>query len=180
MVAFYWIIKKQVWIIINGLLFLTVKLSRKKQSNETRLSYKNTYGKRIWFKCTISMYYFKRIGIISCSIYPHFFHYMNCSKNHLQSLLSSTLPCLSSSAIQKMFNKTKQKGHTCLKNLQHSPEWENHREEEQICFNIFAAFSRIIRTKKGRTSDWKNWFHYIKWQKHKIRTHCRLQKLTPF
>ena len=56
--------KKKVWS-INGPLFLTVKLSGKKQSNETRLFYKNTYGRRMWFKCTISMYYFKRIGILS-------------------------------------------------------------------------------------------------------------------
>ena len=56
--------KKQVWS-LNGPLFLTVKLSGKKQSNETRFFYKDTYGIRMWFKCTISMYYFKRIGILS-------------------------------------------------------------------------------------------------------------------
>ena len=38
--------KKQVWS-INGPPFVTVKLSGKKQSNETRLSYKNTYGRRM-------------------------------------------------------------------------------------------------------------------------------------
>ena len=116
----------------------------------------------------------------TCNIHPHFLHYMNCSKNYLKSLLSSTLSCLSSGTIQEKSNKPKQKGHTCLKSLQHSPEWQNHRKEEQICFNIFAAFFRMIKTQKRRTSDWKNWFHYIKWQKHKIRTHCCLQKLTPF
>ena len=47
-------------------------------------------------------------------------------------------------------------------------------------FSIFAAFSRMIKTQKRRTSDWRKWFHYIKWQKHKIRAHCCLQKLTPF
>ena len=121
-----------------------------------------------------------RYSFKKCSIYPHFLHYMNCSKNHLKSILSSTLSCLSSSATQEKSNKGKQKGHTCLKNLQHSPEWQNHRKEEQICFSIFATFSRMIKTQKRRTSDWKNWFHYIKWQKHKIRTHCCLQKLAPF
>ena len=121
-----------------------------------------------------------RYSFKKCSIYPHFLHYINCSKNHLKSILSSTLSCLSSSATQEKSNKGKQKGHTCLKNLQHSPEWQNHRKEEQICFSIFAAFSRMIKTQKRITSDWKNWFHYIKWQKHKIRTHCCLQKLTPF
>ena len=121
-----------------------------------------------------------RYSFKKCSIYPHFLHYINCSKNHLKSILSSTLSCLSSSATQEKSNKGKQKGHTCLKNLQHSPEWQNHRKEEQICFSIFAAFSRMIKTQKRRASDWKDWFHYIKWQKHKIRTHCCLQKLTPF
>ena len=121
-----------------------------------------------------------RYSFKKCSIYPHFLHYMNCSKNHLKSILSSTLSCLSSSATQEKSNKGKQKGHTCLKNLQHSPEWQNHRKEEQICFNMFAAFSKMIKTQKRRTSDWKNWFHYIKQQKQKINTHCWLQKLAPF
>ena len=92
---------------------------------------------------------------------------MNCSKNHLKSILSSTISCLSSNATQEKSNKGKQKGHTCFKNLQHSPEWQNTRKEEQTCFSIFAAFSRMIKTQKRRTSDWKNWSHYIKWQKHK-------------
>ena len=56
--------KKQVWS-LNGPLFLTVKLSGRKQSNETRLFYKDTNGIRMWFKCTISMYYFNGIGILS-------------------------------------------------------------------------------------------------------------------
>ena len=56
--------KKQIWS-INEPIFLTVKLSGKKQSNETRLFCKDTYGKRMWFKCAIPMYYFKRIGILS-------------------------------------------------------------------------------------------------------------------
>ena len=137
------------------------------------------YGRRIWFKCTISMYYFKRIGTLSknalftpifCIIY----------KNHLKSILLSTLSCLSSSATQEKPNIGKQKGHSWLKNLQHSPEWQNYRKEKQIYFSIFAAFSRIIKTQKRRTSDWKNWFYYIKWQKHKIRSHCFLQKLIEY
>ena len=97
---------------------------------------------------------------------------MNCSKNHLKSLLSSTLSCLSSSTIQEKCNTPKQKGGTCLRNLQHSPKRQNRRKEEQICFNIFAAFSTIIKTQKRRTSDWKNWLYYIKWQEQKIRTHA--------
>ena len=56
--------KKQIWS-INGPIFLTVKLSGKKRSNETRLFCKDTYGKRMWFKCATPMYYFKRIGILS-------------------------------------------------------------------------------------------------------------------
>ena len=106
--------------------------------------------------------------------------YTNCSKNNLKSILLSNLPCLSSTATQEKPNRGKQKGHSCLKNLQHSPEWQNHRKKEQICFSIFAAFSRIIKTQKRWTSDWKNWFHYIKWQKYKKRSHCCLQKLTSF
>ena len=73
---------------------------------------------------------------------------MNCSKNHLKSLLSFTLSCLPLSTIQEESNKPKQKEHTCLNNLQDSPEWQNHRNEEQICFKIFAAFLRMKRHKK--------------------------------
>ena len=107
----------------------------------------------------------EQVSFKKCSIYPHFLHYMNCSKNHLKSFFSSTFSCLSSSTIQEKSNKPKQKGNTCLKNLQHSPEWQNHRKEEQISFKIFAVFSRMIKTQKRGTSDWKNWFHYIKWHK---------------
>ena len=127
------------------------------------------------------MYYFKGTGTLAKNaLFTPIFciMYMNCSENHLKSILLSTLSCLSSSATQEKPNIGKQKGHSWLKNLQHSPEWQNYRKEKQIYFSIFAAFSRIIKTQKRRTSDWKNWFYYIKWQKHKIRSHCFLQKLT--
>ena len=92
--------------------FLTVKLARKKakQWNKT-FFYQNTYGRRMWFKYTISMYYFKRIGILSKNslFTAHFLHYLNCYKNPLKSLLSSTVSCQSTSTIQEKSRKQNRK-----------------------------------------------------------------------
>ena len=85
--------------------------------------------------------------------YPY---YMNCFESYLKSLFSSTLSCLSSSTFQEESNKPNLKRHTCLNNLQHSPEWQNHRKEEQICFKIFAAFLRMKRRKKEELLIKKN------------------------
>ena len=123
---------------------------------------------------------------------------MNCSKNHLKSLLSFTLSCLSLSTIQEESNKPKQKEHTCLNNLQHSPEWQSHRKEEQICFKIFAAFLAMKRKKKKKEElltekidsiilndkniQWehiaacKNWLHFIIWKPYQHSNKCQKHK----
>ena len=122
--------KKQIWS-INGPIFLTVKLSGKKQSNETRLFCKDTYGKRMWFKCAIPMYYFKRIGILSeNALYtPIFLHSMNCSKNHLKSLLSCKDRPVWKTCNILLNDKQIWRNRFVSISSQHSPEWIKCKKE---------------------------------------------------
>ena len=135
---------------INGPLFLTVKLSGKKQSNEARLFYKNTYGRRMWFKCTISMYYFKRIDILS----------KNALFTPIFSIVWTVLKIISNHYFRALFHACHQvqfKKNLTNQNRKDTPAWitcnillndKTTEKKNRRCFKIFAAFFRMKRHKK--------------------------------
>ena len=121
------------------------KTIRKKQNNETRLFYKNTCGRTVWFKCTISMYYFKRTGIFSnndpltpifCIIWStlkiltnHYFHplFQACYQVQFKkNLTNKTERMYLLKKLGKILLNGKsieRKDRFVSKTLQHSPEW---------------------------------------------------------
>ena len=128
------------------------------------------------------MYYFKRTGIFSnndpltpifCIIWPalkiltnHYFHplFEACYQVQFKKNLTNKTERM---YLFKKLGKILLNG----KSIE--------RKDRFVSKNKFG-FSWMIKVQKRRTSDWKNWFHYIKWQKYKIRTHCCLQKLALF
>ena len=134
------------------------KSIRKKQSNETRFFYENTYGRTIWFKCAISRYYFKIIGILSknaqftpifCIIWTvlkilsnHYFHplFHACHQVEFKKNVSNQnrkdISAWRTSNILLNAKTTEKKSRFVSKSSQHSSEWQSHKKEELLIEKI--------------------------------------------
>ena len=127
------------------------------------------------------MYYFKGIGILS----------KNALFTPIFWIIWTVLKINSNHYFRPLFYACHQvqfKKNLTNQNRMNTPAWitcniswiTKPQKRRTDLFQNLCSILKNEKTQKRRTSDWKKWFHYIKWQKHKTKTNYCLQKLAPF